>query len=107
MSGILSGWHVTYETGDADGLHHDSGFLDAAGDQVAAMIGRPTDGVDMGLREALALCWPDFNAGRWLEETDERLDHASGQWERRALHPPESLSPSSYRRLCRVLGIKP
>lgn len=103
-------FRVTYDTttpeSAAVGDYAESGFIDRHGNRVAALIGRPTDGVGMTLREALALCSPDEDSGRWFSESDGRQDYRTGANERRSLHPPESISAASYGRLCRMIGVR-
>ena len=61
----------------------------------------------MTLREALTLCSPDTDCGQWFAETTDNLcDYATGGVERRSIHPPQGITPSSYRRLKRIMGVK-
>jgi hypothetical protein len=62
------------------------------------------DEVSMDLRSAVALVDTLEDAGRWFVECDGRVDYVTGAEERRALHPPRSITPASYRRLARLLG---
>lgn len=59
------------------------------------------------LREALELCNPGENSGRWFSECDGRQDYGDGSEERRDLHPPRKISPASYARVCKLLKIRP
>lgn len=63
--------------------------------------------VSMSLREAVNLVGCVENSGSWFTETDERFDYETGGRETRSLHPPRNVTPSSYRRLCRLLGARP
>ena len=61
----------------------------------------------MTLREALNLCSPSEDCGRWFAETGEdRCDYATGAIEQRSIHPPRNITPESYRRLKRLMGVK-
>lgn len=100
-------WRVTYdivsyesaEQGDAV----ERGFVLPGGWKVEADSG---DNVNMSLREALDLCTPQEDCGQWLNEVDGRTDYTSGDNETRALHPPRAITPASYRRLCRLCGVR-
>lgn len=102
-------FRVTYEiispesavAGDAA----ERGFLDRGGNRIAALVGRPTPGVGMSLREAARLISAGFleDSGRWFTEMDPRRDYTNGNEEYRALHPPENVTPSSYARLRRLV----
>lgn len=63
------------------------------------------DGVyTMSLREALDLAQPNEDSGRWFSETsNDRCNYSTGAIEIRAIHPPENITPSSYRRIKRLL----
>lgn len=61
----------------------------------------------MTLREALDLASPDCDCGRWFDETSEsRCDYSTGAVERRAIHPPRNITPSSYARIKRIIGAR-
>jgi len=66
------------------------------------------DGVyTMSLREALDLAQPDEDGGRWFTETGSgRCNYATGVIEYRAIHPPENITPSSYKRVKRLLRVR-
>lgn len=102
-------WRVTYDIVTPESAEHgdyaDSGFVNADGLPVAALIGRETEGVAMTLREALELCQPSEDSGTWLTETEGRVDPATGESESRSLHPPRNITPASYARLKRLLGV--
>lgn len=100
-------FRVTYEIVTPESAAHgdsaENGFLDARGNRVAALIGRETPGVDMSLREALALCSPQEDSGSWFSEVDGRQNYTTGAEERRALHPPRNITGPSYGRLARLI----
>lgn len=43
------------------------------------------------------------DCGRWFEMINAETDYRTGEETRYSIHPPESITPSSYRRLARVL----
>jgi hypothetical protein len=101
-------FRVTYSIVTPESAEHgdyaEAGFLNAQGERVEALIGRETPGVDMTLREALRLCSPQEDSGRWSSEVDGCEDYRTGANERRALHPPRNVTAASYSRLARLLG---
>ncbi len=59
----------------------------------------------MSLREAMQLAYPQENSGRWWQESEGREDYRTGARETRAIHPPKNITPSSYARISRILGL--
>jgi hypothetical protein len=57
----------------------------------------------MSLREAVSLISGLEDSGSWFSEVDDRIDYPTGDSERRSLHPPRTITASSYTRLRRVL----
>jgi len=104
---MSKGFRVTYElvtdASAADGEAAETGFVLPGNWHVD-----PTDpgSVTLSLREALALCSPQENCGHWFAEADERINYRTGETEQRSLHPPGTITPSSYRRLCRLFNIR-
>lgn len=101
-------FRVTYEIVTPESAEHgdvaDSGFLTAQGWRVEALIGKPTPGVNMTLREAANLVGCCEDAGSWLIETDGRDKYATGEHEWRSLHPPDNITAASYERVARLFG---
>ena len=62
--------------------------------------------VEMRLRDAVRLCSPQEDSGRWFSEVDGRTDYRTGAVELRHLNPPHNITPASYARLRRVLGFE-
>jgi hypothetical protein len=61
--------------------------------------------LNMGLREAMRLVYPQCDAGRWWQEEDGQI-YARGKTdvvETRAIHPPRNITPASYARVTRLL----
>jgi hypothetical protein len=93
-------FHVTFDIvtpesaarGDAARM----GFVSATG-------GHQKRPIDLSLREAVRLMGCTEDSGSWFTETDGRRNHSTGAEERRALHPPRTISPGSYARLKRLL----
>ncbi len=99
---------VTYEivSPESDGDIDENGFVLPGEWQIPideALADK--DGVyTMSLREALDLAQPDEDGGRWFTETGSgRCNYATGVIEYRAIHPPENITPSSYKRVKRLL----
>ena len=42
------------------------------------------------------------DAGRWFTQVDGSINYQTGEDERRSVHPPQGITPSSYRRLRRI-----
>lgn len=104
-------WRVTYETiteeSAAEGDIAESGFINPDGFRTPALIGKPTPGVEMSLRNALRFVYPQEDVGRWLIEIDGRGHFTDAEGEtRNQLHPPENITAASYGRLKRLLGVK-
>ncbi len=104
-------WRVTYEIiteeSAAEGDIAESGFIDPDGFRVQAIIGAPTPGVEMTLRNALRFVCPQEDCGRWLSEIDATGHFFDAEGERRnSLHPPENITAASYRRVKRLLGVR-
>ena len=59
----------------------------------------------MTLKEAVNLCGSLENSGSWLTEADGSQDYRTGEETRKSIHPPRNISPASYARLCRALGV--
>lgn len=59
----------------------------------------------MTLREALRLASPQQDCGRWFAEEDGREDYRTGAVEARSIHPPRNITPASYARVRRALGL--
>lgn len=108
----MTRFRVTYETitpGFAeDGDFCETGFVMPGGwniDLDTALADKERD-YTMTLREALNLASPDCDCGRWFEETgDGRCDYATGIVERRSIHPPANITPASYARVKRLIGV--
>lgn len=103
-------WRVTYdvitEESAEQGDIAEGGFINPDGYRVAPVIGAPTPGVEMTLRNALRFVVPQYDFGRWLGEVDATGHFTDAEGERRNyLHPPDNITAASYRRLCRLLGV--
>lgn len=101
----MNGFTVTYEIVTPESAEHgdaaERGFVLPGEWRVPVHAVTP---VTMSLREALQLCYPQEDSGRWFSECDGRQDYRTGAWERRSLHPPEGITGASYDRLARLLG---
>lgn len=93
------------EYGDTD----ECGFVTADGDHVnvSDVIHErmPSEDFKMNLRQALDHCYPQEDSGSWFTEVDGRDNYSTGEHETRSLHPPDNITPASYRRLCRLFKL--
>lgn len=90
---------VTQESAE-DGEASDSGFISqdvCLRDAIADFTGTRTNRVDGGMGIE--------NSGRWFTYYNG-MEFDTGAFESRALHPYRTITPSSYRRLARLLGVK-
>jgi hypothetical protein len=109
---------VTYEVITPESSEHgdvaERGFVAHDGSQCnlgnrsGVLAGRLKDACSMRLRDAVSLintaALDDWHG--WIGEADGRQDYRTGAWERRALHPPQDITPSSYGRLVRLLDAR-
>jgi hypothetical protein len=109
-------FRVTFDTVTPESAEHGdtarNGFLDASGNEFAQQDFDDFDqwqafaAPQMTLKEAVNLCGSLENSGTWLTECDGSTDYSTGEEVRRSIHPPRNISPASYARLCRALGVK-
>lgn len=78
---------VTYESAE-DGEAAESGFY----------------AEDISLREAIALVGYCEDCGTWFAEADGDTDYQTGAVTYRSLHPPRTITKSSYGRIKRLLN---
>jgi hypothetical protein len=109
-------FHVTYDTvtpeSAEDGGVADSGFVDSRGNEWS-MADSPVGPAfapikadhALTLREALDLLGvlEDGGSGSSYYESDGRLDYGDGSETRYAFHLPDNVTPSSLRRIARLL----
>jgi len=57
------------------------------------------------LRQAYSMCTGLEDSGSWFTEIDGEQDYRSGDVEIKSIHPPKTITPSSYARVRRALGI--
>lgn len=58
----------------------------------------------MSLREAVNLAGGGFeDSGSWFTCTSSETNYRTGAETRYAIHPPETITPASYRRVARIL----
>ena len=103
-------FHVTYDVvtpeSAEDGDTVENGFVHANGGRDP--IERVSDASDyaMDLRTALRHCQPQWDSGTWFDQESQVEDYATGDAVSYSLHPPRNVTPSSYARLKRVLGVR-
>jgi len=109
-------FRVTFDTVAPEPAEHGdtarNGFLDASGNEFAQQDfanfaqWQAFEAPQMTLKEAVNLCGSLENSGTWLTECDGSTDYSAGEEVRCSIHPPRNISPASYARLCRALGVK-
>jgi hypothetical protein len=75
-------------------------------DDIETAMRQPDNAYDITLREALTICDPAYCCGSWWTEHEGRQNYQTGAIETRSLHPPRNITPSSYARVSRLLGIR-
>jgi hypothetical protein len=90
-------FRVTYEKyGAEDNEPREAGYI-------GPFYKRSEEPQQMTLGAAVKLVGTLEDSGSWFTEVDPRQNFATGEWERRCLHPPRSITGASYGRLKRVL----
>lgn len=108
----MTRFRVTYEIVTPESAEHgdaeENGFVMPGEwrDSIDVAMKKPDSAYDITLREAMRLAHPQEDCGTWWSECDGRQDYRTGAYETRSIHPPENISPSSYRRVTRLLGIR-
>lgn len=106
-------FRVTYEIVTPESAEHgdaeEIGFVMPGEwrDEIETAMRQPDNAYDITLREALTICSPDYSCGSWWSESDGRQNYQTCAYEARSLHPPRGITPSSYARVTRLLGIRP
>jgi hypothetical protein len=97
---------VTPESAECGDIE-ECGFVTPGGwkTPIESSMKEPDSDFDMTLREAMRLCSPSENSGRWWSESDSRICYQTGEHESRSIHPPRNITESSYRRVSRLLGL--
>lgn len=110
-------FHVTYEIVTPESAEHgdaaERGFAMPGGWQYAMpddMCGPAAAQFKsehaLELREAIGMMSCCEDCDHWFSETDSDIDYATGAETRRSLHCPDSITPASYDRVARLLGIR-
>jgi hypothetical protein len=101
---------VTYGTVTPESAEHgdyaETGFILSGGwkEPLDRTKTAPED-CAMTLREALDLASPQEDCGRWWQDNEGREDYLTGAVEYRSIHPPKNITPLSYARISRILGL--
>ena len=70
-------------------------------------LANPKTNYGVTLREAIDLAQPHEDCGNWFAETTtDRCDYTSGAYEQRSIHPPLDITPSSYRRIKKLINAR-
>ena len=107
----MTRFRVTYEIVTPESAEHgdfaETGFVMPGEwrDPIEVALKEPLSAYDITLREAMQLAYPQEDCGSWWCECDGRQDYQTGAYETRSIHPPKNITPSSYARVTRLLGI--
>lgn len=109
----MPGFRVTYEIVTPESAENgeaaEHGFVTPGNwhDPIETALKEPPGAYDMSLREAMRLAYPQHDCGQWWgEEGGDRMDYRTGAVETRSIHPPCNITPASYRRVTRLLGLR-
>jgi len=96
---------ITPESAE-DGEAVEHGYAFPGGhDPIEVAMKQPEGTYDLRLREAAEWCGgPFINCGSWFDVADAVENYRTGEVTSYSLHPPKDITPSSYRRLARLLG---
>lgn len=101
--GATRGWRVTWERVNANeaesGDTDRRGYLGPGGWEYGG-----DDPVEWTLRDALNAVCPSQDSGRWWTGYGE-MDPRTGDCRTLDLHPPRGITPASYARLTRLMGL--
>jgi len=101
-------FHVTYEIVTPESAEEgdvaERGYAHSNGGRDSLECVENVDDYAMDLRSALRICSPAFDCGRWFDEEPWTLNYKTGEQIRHSLHPPRSVTPSSYQRIKRLIG---
>jgi hypothetical protein len=61
---------------------------------------------EMDLRTALRHCQPQYDCGSWFGQEGQVEDYSTDKIVSYSLHPPRTITPSSYARLARLLKVR-
>jgi hypothetical protein len=100
-NGFSVSFEIVTQESARHGDHARHGFLLRDGRPARKNAASKT--INMSLREAMRLAYPQCDAGRWWQEEDGREDYATGVVETRAIHPPHNITSASYARVTRLL----
>lgn len=100
-------FHITYdivtpESADR-GDSAEAGYITSGGMHIDVVTTKDRKAAALDLHSAIAHLGCLEDSGSWFTEIDGRDNYRTGEHETRSLHPPRNITPSSYRRLCRLL----
>ena len=106
----MQSFHVTYDIVTHESAENgdtaENGFVHANGGR--DLIERVENANDyaMDLRTALRHCQPQYDCGSWFDQEATVEDYSTDEHVSYSLHPPRTITPSSYARLRRLLGVR-
>ena len=104
----MARFRVTYQTVTEESAEHgdyaESGFAHPRGWRFPVSDPGPHE---ITLREAVQIAGGPFeDCGRWFSTVDADTNYRTGEDTYYSIHPPEAITPASYARLRRILGIR-
>ena len=105
-------FHVTYEIvtpeSAEDGDAAERGYAKPHGWRfpLETMSDDDVKACAMTLREARDLAYPIFDSGSWFDSEPSTLSYQTGEDISYSVHPPHNITPASYERVKRALGVK-
>ena len=107
MKATMTPFHVTYEVVTPESAEHgdyaEIGYAMPHGWRFPLEQCDDMAALGLSLREATRMVGHVEDCGRWFAETSGDTDYRTGAETRLNLHPPKNITPSSYRRLKRLL----
>lgn len=102
-------FHVTYDivTNESaeNGDTAENGFVHANDSRDSIDIVENSADYAMDLRTTLRHCSPQWDCGRWFDQEAQIEDYSTDEHISYALHPPHTITASSYARLKRLLKV--
>ena len=106
----MSRFHVTYDIVTPDSAENgdtaENGYVHANGGRDPLTTIDNTNDYAMDLRTALRHCQPQRDSGSWFDQEGQIEDYSTGETVAYSLHPPRTVTPASYARLRRLLGVR-
>jgi hypothetical protein len=107
---MISMFHVTYDIVTTESAENgdtaENGFCHANGGRDPLERVKNAADYAMDLRSALRICQPQWDSGSWFYQEATVEDYTTDEHVSYSLHPPRNVTPASYARLRRLLGVR-